>query len=91
MEINKIYETDPVEVYNDDAEGEQLYESILICTIPDEEEFDEFCYMTHDEQIEALGLFKEKTITNKSQNAFRYFIDVGENFIVVRTNTYTFY
>lgn len=89
MTINKIYETDPVEVYNE--EGEQLFESAILCTIPDENDFEDFCYMTHEEQVNALSLIKEKAITNKTQSTCRYNFYIEEHFIIVIVHEYIFY
>lgn len=86
----KLYGTAAEEVFYDEDEKETQFESVTVFKFENEDEAEEFSYLTHNEQIKALGLPEEKKLTNTITEIHRYFIDVGDMFVVVRDNSTTF-
>lgn len=80
--MTKLYETHEANYYEDDIQG---LEKIYIFSNDDED----FEFLSHNEQVAALGLSKEMPTPNKG-TITRYFIDVSDFFIVVRETKMTY-
>lgn len=80
----KIFESKVKEF--EDEDGSVLKEKVMVFEFDDSEEDEDFELLSHNEQLQLLGL-KECSTPNKEHGTVnRYYIDNSDGFLVVREN-----